>query len=79
MYHIFGLRFVNIGNSFIISDNIIENEIMEDANVENDESTSKSYEIQYIIKHKKVFDKYEYFVKWKKYSKEHNSWVKETV
>lgn len=65
-------------NSFILNDNIIENEIMEDANVENDESISKSYEIQYIIKHKKVFDKYEYFVKWKKYSKEHNSWVKET-
>jgi hypothetical protein len=35
------------------------------------------YEIQYIIKHKKVENLYEYYVKWRKYGKEHNSWVKE--
>lgn len=54
----------------------------EDENMVVEEDTSNSsyekpYEIQYIIKHKKLYNKYEYLVKWKNYSKDYNSWVKE--
>lgn len=40
-------------------------------------SSAKTYEIQYIVTHKGLDNNREYFVKWKKYGKEHNSWVKE--
>ncbi|KAI8063943.1 hypothetical protein BDF21DRAFT_427840 [Thamnidium elegans] len=36
------------------------------------------YEVQYIVKHKKVLNNYEYYVKWRNYGKEKNSWVKDT-
>jgi hypothetical protein len=36
------------------------------------------YEVQYIIKHKKVLSNFEYYVKWRNYGKEKNSWVKDT-
>lgn len=36
------------------------------------------YEVQYIIKHRKYKDSYEYYIKWKNYNKEQNSWVKES-
>ncbi|KAI7847013.1 hypothetical protein BDC45DRAFT_419580, partial [Circinella umbellata] len=38
---------------------------------------NKTFEVQYIITHKKVLDKYEFLVKWKNYKKDYNSWVKE--
>jgi hypothetical protein len=48
---------------------------------DNDTIMSKEnepvYEIQYVITHKGCDNNREYFVKWKKFSKEHNSWVKE--
>jgi hypothetical protein len=37
----------------------------------------KLYEIQYIIKHRGTVEDREFYVKWKKYSKDQNSWVKE--
>jgi hypothetical protein len=37
----------------------------------------KTYEIQYIIKHRGSVENREFYVKWKKYSKDQNSWVKE--
>lgn len=76
-----------IQNNFlnlIINNNISDKEeecdnMMEEYN--SDEiinKIEKIYEVQYIIKHKKVYNKYEYYVKWRKYGKEHNSWVKES-
>lgn len=61
-------------------DNTILRDEDENMVVEEDTSNSsyeKPYEIQYIIKHKKLYNKYEYLVKWKNYSKDYNSWVKE--
>lgn len=47
-----------------------------DINMEQD--CNNNYEVSYIVKHKKDEDRnIEYFVKWKKYDKKHNSWVKE--
>jgi hypothetical protein len=36
----------------------------------------KTYEIQYIIKHRGSTEDREFYVKWKKYPKDQNSWVK---
>ncbi|KAI9302702.1 hypothetical protein BJ944DRAFT_166756 [Cunninghamella echinulata] len=51
------------------------NDIDEDVMIIDD--SEKLYEIQYVIKHKKVKNSYEYLVKWKNYTKEHNSWISE--
>jgi stringent starvation protein B len=45
---------------------------------ESMEVEEEVYEVQYIIKHKKVLSNYEYYVKWRNYGKEKNSWVKDT-
>lgn len=69
------LNFLN--NLTIDNDDIAESFMNIDDNLDDTNLQSNSYEIQYIIKHKKLFDKYEYLVKWRNYGKEHNSWVKE--
>ncbi|KAI8967663.1 hypothetical protein BDB01DRAFT_731374 [Pilobolus umbonatus] len=46
-------------------------------NKENLTKTEKTYEIQYIIKHKGDIENRQFFVKWRNYSKDNNSWVKE--
>lgn len=46
--------------------------------IDNDNINDKTYEIQYIIKHRIDNNgNKEYFVKWKNYNKKCNSWVKE--
>jgi hypothetical protein len=43
------------------------------------EDEQKDYEVSYIIKHRKNEDNsLDYYVKWKGYNKNNNSWVKET-
>lgn len=46
----------------------------------NSNKKNKLYEVQYIISHKinASTNEKEYFVKWRKYPKQHNSWVKES-
>lgn len=73
----------DLQNQFLNNLNVTSNENMAEdipmeiiENIEN-KKEKKFYEVQYIIKHKKTLDKYEFLVKWKKYTKDHNSWVKE--
>lgn len=51
----------------------------EEINIDDDMiDIENSYEVQYIIKHRiDENSNKEYFVKWKKYGKKYNSWVKE--
>lgn len=67
-------------NNFILSgnkSNVDENEINMDDDTSNiNIDNEKLYEIQYIIKHKKIYNKFEYLVKWKNYPKDYNGWVK---
>jgi hypothetical protein len=59
-------------------ENISDNDAnMEDIFIENSKQNEDIYEIQYIIKHKGNKNSREYYVKWKKYGKQYNSWVKE--
>lgn len=65
-------------NSSNDTENITGDDVsMDDNNIITNIDKEKTYEIQYIITHKKVYNKYEYFVKWRNYSKQNNSWVKE--
>lgn len=67
---------LNFLNNLSISDINEDNEMnIDDALTNNYDK--KLYEIQYIIKHKKALDNYEYLVKWRNYDKNNNSWVKE--
>lgn len=50
----------------------INNKCIESMDIEED-----VFEVQYIIKHKMVLNSYEYYVKWRNYGKEKNSWVKD--
>jgi hypothetical protein len=61
----------------IDNEEVNEQEMNIDTTLNNKTLHNNSYEIQYIIKHKELYDKYEYFVKWRNYGKEHNSWIKE--
>jgi hypothetical protein len=66
-------QFINnlsIGNIVDTNDNM-EEDIVVDKNENN-------YEVQYIIKHRKSKDSFEYYIKWKNYSKDKNTWVKES-
>lgn len=72
---------INSGNDIIMEDNII-NEFpdLSKNNKNNKKNTSendKTYEVQYIIKHKGNTENRQFFVKWRNYNKEHNSWVRE--
>jgi hypothetical protein len=70
---------LNFLNRLTIDNDDIEETSMNIDNFSNNISLGNNlYEIQYIIKHKKLYDKFEYFVKWRNYGKEHNSWVKES-
>jgi hypothetical protein len=60
---------LSVGN-VVNNNDVMEEDIVVDTNENN-------YEVQYIIKHRKYKDSFEYFIKWKNYSKEQNSWVKE--
>lgn len=79
----------NINNMKEIQEDIISNLLKTTSlntnnrmNIDKRENTSgnedKEYEIQYIIRHRKVGNGIEYEVKWKNYSKKFNSWVHES-
>lgn len=72
---------INNDNDIIMSDNIINKfpDLSKNSknNIENRSENDKTYEIQYIIKHKGSTENRQFFVKWRNYNKEHNSWVKE--
>lgn len=73
---IYNINNMNINNN----NNILECHNVLNENVEKNAGKSNTYEVQYIITHK-VNDntsEKEYFVKWKKYNKKYNSWVKES-
>lgn len=64
-------------NSNDDNDNI-EDTYIEDSNILSiNNSNVKTYEIQYISKHRIVNNNKEYYVKWKGYAKKYNSWLKE--
>lgn len=74
----------NLQNQFLNTLNINDDEnnnqdMLLDPNENNllDKKEDNIYIVQYIITHKKVLDTNEFFVKWKNYKKESNSWVKE--
>jgi hypothetical protein len=73
MYNIKNLE-INNEDNIMESSNILDKEILNNENVKE-----KLYEVQYIITHKinELTNEKEYFVKWKKYNKKYNSWVKE--
>jgi hypothetical protein len=52
----------------------------ENSNIIDEIENEKHYEVQYIISSRfnNKYNENEYFVKWKKYSKKHNSWVRES-
>lgn len=62
-------------SNITVSDDIVDNN---NNNSEDIQKKDKTYEIQYIFKHR-LDDKgnKEYYVKWKGYSKKQNTWVKE--
>ena len=63
---------VNDNNKESININNVDNDIC------MDRDTNDHFEVSYIVKHKENIDgSIEYFVKWKKYDKKYNSWVKE--
>lgn len=66
----------------ILSDGNFRNDIrknrMQIDNSDNNDSEEKLYEIQYIIKHRKLENGYEYEVKWRNYKKQMNSWIHES-
>jgi hypothetical protein len=54
-----------------------KNKMIVDENEDKNINDRELYEIQYIIQHRKVNNKYEYEVKWRNYKKSYNSWVHE--
>lgn len=63
---------VNDNNKESININNVDNDIC------MDRDTNDHFEVSYIVKHNENIDgSIEYFVKWKKYDKKYNSWVKE--
>lgn len=61
-------------NNLSIGDIDANDNMEEDIVVDKNEN---NYEVQYIIKHRKYKDSFEYYIKWKNYGKDQNSWVKE--
>jgi hypothetical protein len=64
-------------NKLTIQDNSSESILDINKNSEDMDVVDEVYEVQYIIKHKKVLNNYVYYVKWRNYGKEKNSWVKD--
>ncbi|KAI8968838.1 hypothetical protein BDB01DRAFT_732678 [Pilobolus umbonatus] len=69
----------------ILSDNNLKNSMNKnkmqiDIDIDDNSANDKDlYEIQYIIKHRKINNnEIEYEVKWRNYKKQYNSWVKES-
>lgn len=68
----------DIISSLLQNINITKNNKMNiDRYEDNMEKEDEEYEIQYIIRHRKVANGIEYEVKWKNYAKKYNSWVHE--
>jgi hypothetical protein len=69
---------LSINNDMVLDENV-KNNILDifQKKDENKEKNDKTYELQYIIKHRGNIEDREYYVKWRNYSKNYNSWVKE--